>query len=103
MIIENSFPSLMAIGNALYRPLTLGWFAPLALTTTRWLNAAGVPVLVMHGKRDQVIPFALGMELYDRLRVPKELLVSEIAGHCEFATAEPERYYDAVVRFIRDR
>jgi fermentation-respiration switch protein FrsA (DUF1100 family) len=102
-VIENSIPSLAAIGNALYRPLPLGLFAPFALTTTRWLNQAGVPVLVMHGKRDQVIPFSLGMELYNGLRVPKELLVSENAGHCEIPTTEPERYYDTVVRFLRSQ
>jgi fermentation-respiration switch protein FrsA (DUF1100 family) len=100
VVIENSFPSLAAIGNALYRPVPLGLFAPFALTTSRWLNQAGVPVLVMHGKCDQVIPFSLGIQLYEQLRVPKELLVSETAGHCELATAEPQRYYDAVVRFI---
>jgi fermentation-respiration switch protein FrsA (DUF1100 family) len=69
--------------------------------TTRWLNQAGVPVLVMHGKNDQVIPFALGMELYNGLTVPKELLTCENAGHCEIATAEPERYYETVTRFVR--
>jgi hypothetical protein len=101
VIIENSFPSLAAIGNALYKPVPLGWFAPFALTTVRWLNQARLPVLVMHGKRDQVIPFEVGMQLYEQLRVPKELLVSETAGHCEFATVEPLRYYDAVVKFVR--
>ena len=55
----------------------------------------------MHGKRDQVIPFALGMQLYEDLNVPKELLVSETAGHCEIAQAEPERYYETVTRFVR--
>jgi uncharacterized protein len=102
VIIENSFPSLAAIGNALYKPVPLGWFAPFSLMTARWLNQAGLPVLVMHGKRDQVIPFALGMQLYAQLRVRKELLVSETAGHCEMATAEPQRYYDAVIRFCRE-
>jgi fermentation-respiration switch protein FrsA (DUF1100 family) len=103
VVIENSIPSLAAIGNSLYRPLPLGYFAPFALRTTHWLNKAGVPVLVMHGKRDQVIPFALGMQLYEGLRVPKELLVSETAGHCEIADVEPERYYETVIRFIGER
>jgi fermentation-respiration switch protein FrsA (DUF1100 family) len=101
VIIENSIPSLAAIGNTLYRPLPLGWFAPRALTTTRWLNEAHVPVLVIHGKQDEVIPFALGMQLYNGLTVPKELLISEKAHHCEFATCEPERYYETVVKFVR--
>ena len=101
VVIENSIPSLAAIGNTLYRPLPLGWFAPRALTTTRWLNEARVPVLVIHGKQDEVIPFGLGMQLYNGLRVPKELLVSEKAHHCEFATCEPTRYYETVVKFVQ--
>ena len=100
VIIENSFPSLRALGNALYAPLPLGWFAPVAMRTSYWLNRAAVPVLVMHGRRDAVIPFALGMQLYNDLRVPKALLVSEMAGHCEIPAVEGGRYYAEVVRFV---
>ena len=100
VIIENSFPSLNELGNALYAPMPIGWTAPLAMRTTHWLNQAGVPVLVMHGLRDQTIPFELGKRLYDDLRVPKEMLVSETAGHCELAAAEGERYYQTVMRFV---
>ena len=99
VVIENSFPSLAAIGNALYKPLPLGWTAPRALRTTDWLNEAGVPVLVMHGLRDEVIPFSLGKKLYDGLRVPKEMLVSEQAGHCEIPMVD-RRYYEVVTEFI---
>ena len=103
VIIENSFPSLMALGNALYKPLPLGWTAPRAMATTRWLNEAGVPVLVMHGKRDQVIPFALGKQLFDGLTVPKEMLVSETANHSEIPEVDGERYYGAITRFAAAR
>jgi fermentation-respiration switch protein FrsA (DUF1100 family) len=99
VIIENSFPSLSRMGNVLYHPIPLGWFAPLALRTQRWLNDAGVPVLVLHGKRDAVIPFSLGKELYDGLRVPKQMLVSESGGHSEMANTDPASYYDTIVRF----
>lgn len=99
-IIENSFPSLMALGNAFYKPLPLGWTAPRALRTAAWLNEAGVPVLVMHGTRDQVIPYALGRQLYEELTVPKELLTAN-AGHCEIPLFEAGRYYDAVIKFAR--
>lgn len=101
VVIENSFPSLRVLANAIYRPLPLGWTAPFAMRTTAWLNEAGVPVLVMHGTRDAVIPYALGRQLYDGLRVPKELLTSH-AGHCEIPLFEPERYYSTVVRFVRN-
>lgn len=100
VIIENSFPSLMHMGNALYHPLPLGWTAPFALRTTTWLNDAALPVLVMHGTRDAVIPYALGKKLHDDLRVPKEMLTSH-AGHCEIPLFEAPRYYAAVSRFAR--
>jgi len=100
VVIENSFPSLAALGNELYRPLPLGWTAPRALATTRWLNEAGLPVLVMHSRADDVIPFRLGQQLYDDLRVPKELLISETAGHGGIPSTEGTRYYDAVTAFV---
>lgn len=100
VVIENSFPSLRALGNAIYRPLPLGLTAPFALRTTEWLNDAGVPVLVMHGRNDAVIPFTLGQQLYDGLRVRKEMLISESAGHSEIPFVDSARYYDSVVRFV---
>lgn len=99
VVIENSFPSLREMGNALYHPLPLGWTAPFAMRTTDWLNEAGVPVLVMHGTRDAVIPYSLGRKLFEGLRVPKEMLTSH-AGHCEIPLFEAGRYYDTVTRFV---
>jgi uncharacterized protein len=100
VIIENSFPSLKDLGNALYRPLPLGYAAPFALRTTAWLNESNAKVLVMHGTRDRVIPYALGKKLYEGLRVEKEMLTAN-AGHCEIPLFEPARYYEAVVRFVQ--
>ena len=100
VVLENSFPSLKDLGNAIYHPLPLGWAAPRALRTTAWLNEAGVKVLVIHGQRDRVIPYELGKKLYDGLRVPKEMLTSH-AGHSEIPIFEPDRYYETVVRFVR--
>lgn len=102
VIIENSFPSLRDVGNALYRPLPLGWTAPFALRTTKWLNDARVPVLVMHGTRDAVIPYALGKKLYDGLDVPKKELLTSDAGHCEIPLFDAKRYYETVIRFIKE-
>lgn len=99
IVIENSFPSLSAMGNAMYHPVPLGYLVAGSLTTARWINQSELPTLVMHGKHDQVIPFELGKELFDTLRVPKEFFVSERAGHSEIPYAEGERYYSAITTF----
>jgi uncharacterized protein len=100
VIIENSFSCLTDLGNALYFP-PLGYFAPFAMRTTDWLNQSNAKVLVMHGKRDAVIPYALGKRLFDGLRVEKEMLTSDSAGHCEIPLFDAQRYYEAVVRFVQ--
>lgn len=101
VVIENSFPSLAALGNAIYAPIPIGWTAPRAMRTTEWLNEAGVPVLVMHGRRDQIIPFSLGRQLHEGLAVPKQMFVSETASHSEIPSAEGDRYYSTVATFVR--
>lgn len=101
VVVESSFPSLRRVGNTLFRPIPLGYFARDLLRTREWLDQAGLPVLVMHGRRDRVIPFHLGMELYEELRVEKELFVSETAGHAELELAEGGRFYEAITAFIR--
>lgn len=100
VVIENSFPSLAALGNMLYKPIPVGLFAPGAMTTARWLNEARLPVLVLHSRADDVIPFPLGQRLFDELTVPKEMLVSQSAMHGEIPSVEGPRYYDAVVNFV---
>ena len=99
VILENTFPSLNELGNALYSPLPVGWTAPFAMRTTDWLNEARAPVLVIHGTSDDVIPYRLGKSLYDGLRVPKELLTFH-GGHAQVTNVGPERYYATVTRFV---
>jgi len=103
VIIENSIPSLKAAARVVYPHLPLNLVARDGLTTTRWLNEAGAPVLVMHGRRDTILPFQLGEELFDSLRVPKRFFVSDLADHDQIPDVEGPRYYDAVFSFVHER
>ncbi len=97
LVLDSTFPSLRELGNAIYSPLPLGWSAPFALRTREWVNDSHVRTLVMHSRRDDVIPFRLGQSLYDGLRVPKKLIASEVEGHCAIEE------YDAVAEFVKSR
>jgi fermentation-respiration switch protein FrsA (DUF1100 family) len=101
VVLENTFPSLVSMARALYPYAPFAFFVSRSLRTTDYLNEARLPVLVMHGRRDQIIPFRLGEELYRGLRVPKEMFVSEESGHSEIPMMESARYYDSVLSFIR--
>lgn len=101
VVIENSFPSLSAMAAHHYRGTPFSMIVRRSLTTLDWLNSARIPVLVMHGTEDEVVPFSLGMQLYSGLTVPKQFLRSEGASHSEIPDREGERYYSTVVAFIR--
>lgn len=101
IVLDSTFPSLRALGNAIYAPLPLGWSAPFALRTRDWVNDSKVPALVMHSRYDDVIPFRLGQSLYDGLRVPKKLYASAARGHCAIEADDGARFYDAVVSFVQ--
>ncbi|HXI12304.1 MAG TPA: alpha/beta hydrolase [Thermoanaerobaculia bacterium] len=100
VVIENSFPSLQSVGRMIYPNVPLHLYVRKSLRTLDWLNDAGRPVLVMHGARDTTLPISLGRELFAALRVPKRLLISETAGHCQIPSLEGDRYDREVLAFV---
>ena len=100
VVIESSFHSAASVANAIYR-IPIGIFLGNSLPTARSLERAKVPVLVMHGDADTVIPFRCGKQLYDSLDGPKELYVVHGADHNEVPIVEGEKYFARVVTFVR--
>jgi abhydrolase domain-containing protein 17 len=63
------------------------------------IRTLDVPVLVMHGRRDRVIPFRMGAQLFDAAPEPKQRLWVETAGHNDLAWVAGERYAEALRSF----
>lgn len=78
VIAQDTFTSIPDIGSELYP-----WLPVRLLGRTRYDSAAKigrltVPVLVMHSRDDEIVPFAHGRTLYEAAREPKRFL--ETAG-----------------------
>jgi fermentation-respiration switch protein FrsA (DUF1100 family) len=58
------------------------------------------PVLVMHGKADEVVPFANGVKLLAAAPDPKRHLWVDGAGHNDLAVVAGERYWQAARELI---
>ena len=59
------------------------------------------PVLVMHGKADEVIPFQHGQKLFVAAREPKLSLWIDEAGHNDFIWAAGDRYTTTLREFAQ--
>jgi fermentation-respiration switch protein FrsA (DUF1100 family) len=64
-------------------------------------NLAPIPLLLLHGTADAVIPYAHSRRLFDKAREPKTLMTVEGGGHIEaFTQRFGTRYQDALVKFF---
>lgn len=64
------------------------------------LRRIGAPLLVIHGKRDSIVPAAMGVELYLRAPGEKRLLLVEDAAHSDAALVGAAEYQAAFERLL---
>jgi abhydrolase domain-containing protein 17 len=95
LVLESTFTSIHALVAAT-RILPFDRFRNRAR-----LKDVRAPVLVIHGVRDEVVPFAHGERLYDAARGPKRHFWVENAGHNDLVPAAGEGYWEALRDFAR--
>jgi fermentation-respiration switch protein FrsA (DUF1100 family) len=83
LVLESPFSSAVEIAARRY------WFVPVRLLmkdqfrSDLRIGKVTVPVLVLHGDRDNVVPFELGERLYGLINAPKRFVRFPGAGHEE--------------------
>ena len=82
LIVEGSFTSIPDV----FASMKWGWLPVGGLITQRFdaaerVQRVKVPLLVVHGSDDRVIPPALGRALYERAREPKRFVLVEGGSH----------------------
>lgn len=78
LVLESSFTSAAALGAEVYPWLPVRLLARHRYPTEAHLAAVRAPVLVIHSRGDDIVPFAHGEALYAAAAEPKRLL--EIRG-----------------------
>lgn len=58
-----------------------------------------IPILFIHGSKDDFVPCEMVDELYDAAHMPKEKLIIEGAGHAD-CSSDKTRYYQTIFAFI---
>lgn len=94
LIIECSFASAFRVKTGVQ---LLPWDK---FNSEKLIPHVGCPVLVIHGKEDQVIPFSHGVKLYNAAPEQKEHLWIEGAQHMDYAYVAEERYSETISEFI---
>jgi fermentation-respiration switch protein FrsA (DUF1100 family) len=102
LILRSPFTSLTDIGRQHYPMLPVGWLLRDRYDTLDRIARISVPILIVGGDRDNIVPIAQTRRVYDAARNPKSLLIIDGADHNDAALAEGREMMDRVVRFLRE-
>ncbi len=99
LITESAFTSTreVARSTALFFPLS--YLLPAHYSNLKKIGRVAVPKLVIHGKADEIIPFSMGMRLFEAAKAPKYFLPLEGAGHNDTFLVGGRSYFEAFARF----
>ena len=101
LILESSFPSVAHMARTHYFGLPAHWLLRARFDLVSSLKDVKIPLLVIHGDRDRIVPIQLGQVVYEGARTPKKAfyLVSG-AGHNDVTIVGGRQYFKRIKDFI---
>ncbi|MFC1917567.1 alpha/beta hydrolase [Chloroflexota bacterium] len=101
LILESAFTSAPDIAGKLYPFLPVRLLSRFKYNTAEYLDEVDCPVLIVHSREDEIMPFSHGQRLFERARGTKEFL--EISGtHNEGFITSGKRYEEGLNAFITE-
>ena len=99
LILESGFISVPDMAAALYPWLPARRLARIKYPTGEYLRTASCPVLIVHGRDDEIIPFEQGRKLFELAGEPKHFLELR-GGHNDGFLVSGRRYLDGFDDFL---
>jgi len=101
LILESTFTSLPDIAATLYPYLPVRPLLRFEYNTAAYLSKIDCPVLIVHSRDDEIMPFSHGRRLFEMAKEPKKFL--EITGtHNDGFITSGKRYEDGLNAFISE-
>jgi hypothetical protein len=100
LILEAPFTSIKDMAR-----VTLPWLPIGPLLTTRYDSLSKIgrieaPLLILHGDRDEIIPYSQGRQIFEVARESKTFYTITAAGHNDTYVVGGQSYFEAIAYFI---
>lgn len=99
LILESGFVSVPEMAAILYPWLPARQLARIGYPTGEYLKTASCPVLIVHSRDDEIIPFNQGRQLFELASEPKHFL-ELLGGHNDGFQVSGRRYLDGLENFL---
>ena len=101
LVLEGAFPSIQAMADHHYWGLPASWLMNAKFNLVQKVASLHLPLLVIHGERDSIVPMKLGRQVFDAANEPKQWVVVTGAGHNNVPIVGGESYFQDMERFIK--
>lgn len=102
VILEAVFTSTRYMARKILRGLPFHVFAPNRYNTEDKIDRISAPKLLIHGRRDEVVPFECSEILFKKATEPKYFYRLDQAGHSDCAAVGGARYTEVIQRFVEE-
>jgi fermentation-respiration switch protein FrsA (DUF1100 family) len=100
LIVESSFTSARAMARRMFAVPAIAYVVKSRFDSLRKIRDVRAPILIVHGTRDEVIPFAMGQQLFAAAPEPKRFYPIEGAGHNDVVEVGGESYLASLKAFV---
>ena len=98
IILESTFPNIGVVANRFFPGLSV--FLRRKFDSLSKISKVHVPLLILHGDEDELVPFQLGWKLFEAANEPKEFFTIKGAHHNDSYEVGGEAYLQAIRQFI---
>jgi hypothetical protein len=96
LLLQSPFTTAQAMARVIvWPPISYIWkiLSRIHFDTTAIVSELDIPVSVAHGKRDRIVPFKQGLEVFNRAKKKGSLLVVDHGGHSDLPEVAGEDYW----------
>ena len=99
MILESTFTSAADLARTVYPFLPVQFLMRTKLNSIGKIQTLHIPLLVIHGSQDSIVPLALGRRLFNAANQPKEFYEIPEADHNDTFHVGGDSYFSRIGNF----
>lgn len=100
LIIEGAFTSTQEMARTMPLFYAFSSLLPAHHNNLKKIGEVTVPKLIIHGKKDEIVPFSMGEKLFQASKPPKYFFSVDDGGHNDTFTVGGRQYLETIAAFV---
>jgi hypothetical protein len=102
LIVQSSFTNARAMARRMFAIPLIAYAVKSRFDSQQKIRGVHAPILIVHGTRDEVVPYELGYQLFQAAPEPKRFYSIEGAGHNNVMEVGGDRYLACLKAFVEE-